>query len=148
MLPSNTSSGRRIAYLQTGNELVFLPSETIAPARTFPINLIPIAVSRLSDPRLSLALALVLASHPQITHYTAESVAYQIVSGINYFIRYRGQDETTQVRAWVFVDLDMKASLIELEVGCLEGGLASFNCSNDLAERIFKVGEALMLIHP
>lgn len=75
-------------------------------------------------------------------------MAYQIVSGINYFIRYRGQDGTTQVRAWVFVDLDMKALLVELEVGCLEGGIGSFNCSNDLAERIFKAGESLMLIYP
>ena len=93
-------------------------------------------------------MALVLASHPQITHYAAESVAYQIVSGINYFIKYRGKDSTTQVRAWVFVDLDMKAHLIELDVGCLDGGFGSFNCSSELAERIFKVGESMMLIYP
>jgi hypothetical protein len=80
--------------------------------------------------------------------YSADSVTYQVVSGINYFIRYRGKDGMTQVRAWVFVDLDMKGHLIGLEVGCLEGAAGSFNCSGELAERLFKAGESLMLIYP
>jgi hypothetical protein len=80
----------------------------------FPANSIPLATPRLSDSRLSLTLALILACHPQMAHYSVESVSYQLVSGINYFIRYRGKDEITQVKAWVFVDLDLKARLIEL----------------------------------
>lgn len=105
-------------------------------------------VSRLSDSRLTLAMALVLAKHPQLSQYSVESIAYQIVSGINYFIKYHGVDNTTHVRAWVFVDLDMKAHFIEKKVACLDGGSVSFNCSSDLAEKIFKVEESLMLIYP
>ena len=97
-----------------------------------------------NDTRLSLTLAYLRSRYPLLSAYEMEDNLFQIVTGINIWVRLRSPSGLHIVEAIVNIDLSMTPLLLEFHTALISTELTA----PEVARQMFDVCTMLLVMNP
>lgn len=92
-------------------------------------------LSNLNDTRLGIAEDFLQERHPHLINYQLQAVLYQVATGVNFQLLYKGLDSISKINATVFVGMDGVPIEGEFTVLCADNPI--LECTTELANQLY-----------